>query len=156
MKTSRKPFQGILHLVLIGTATTTLNACSPSPADTRQPMSRARYASLQDCQKDWGSPQDCEAVQGGGGAAYYHGPYYSSGTGKVFHYDGRESVRAGLPTRAQAVTSETLSPREVFASKGRYADTPAHPGASAAKSSGARARSGGFGGTGRAFSSVGG
>ena len=155
MKQPRKTFQGVLHLVLIGTAATSISACSPSATDTRQPLNRARYASLQDCQKDWSDVKDCETVREGG-TTYYRSPYYSGSSGKVYHYDGRETNRMTPPTRSHGVIKDTLSPREVYATRGPYADTPAHANAGSAKSAAATARSGGFGGTGRSVLSAGG
>ncbi len=98
-------------LVLIGAAA--LAGCDDGP-DSGPPFARRdTYASLADCQKDWGRPEQCEPVAGsasqggsahvGGGSsgyARYYGPWYgdtSSSTGPRpgSHANGSMSVSRG-------------------------------------------------------------
>jgi len=65
-----------ISLFLIGTAA--LSGCGP---DTRPPMRRDVYASLEDCKADWEREKNCEpapAPAGSSGSAvhYYYGPRY--------------------------------------------------------------------------------
>lgn len=97
-------------LVLIGAAA--LAGCDDGP-DSGPPYARRdTYASLEDCQKDWGRSEQCEPVagsasQGGGtrgtgsaGFVRYYGPWYgdasaSTGPRPGSHANGSMAVSRG-------------------------------------------------------------
>jgi hypothetical protein len=93
-------------LVLIGAAA--LAGCDDA-ADGGPPFARRdTYASLEDCQKDWGRSEQCEPVagsasRGGGTSGYgvrYYGPWYgatsaSTGPRPGSHASGSMSVARG-------------------------------------------------------------
>lgn len=141
--------QGHLALVLIAAP---LAGCGPDANDTPQAVTRAQYASLEDCLHDWRSPEECSAQpaatetgasspgHGGGGVRprmVWWGPYYTRG-GTVYHYDGNVTQQAVAPTRASAFTNETLAAHQMYNRPGYIASGP-------------KGR-GGFGNTGRAAS----
>jgi hypothetical protein len=91
-------------LVLIGAAT--LAGCDDGPDGGAPFARRDAYASLADCQKDWGRPEECEPVAGsashGGGSsgARYYGPWYGAaaaggGTRPGSHAMGSVQVTRG-------------------------------------------------------------
>jgi uncharacterized protein YgiB involved in biofilm formation len=141
----KRPGQGQLRLVLLGSAAA-LAACQPStPPYSTQPeqLTRAGYTHQDDCVQDWGSSYQCEEVGGSGGARYW-GPYYSS-SGRIYGYDGVTRTLMRPPTRANVTQSFTGSEHQVYSSgQGKYA---------AAKANISR---GGFGGGGREGVSFGG
>lgn len=175
--TSRlKHRQGRLALVLIASAGS-LAGCGPDPNDAPQELRRAEYTRVEDCVQDWGSEAECEfdptALDGappvtssgggsstlssgyrsGGGGLRWLGPWFSR-AGTVYRYDGRVEALQRQPMLASALRTQTQSVNQLYAAtSGRYATTSAHPQASPAKT--ARGR-GGFGSTGRLFSSGGG
>ena len=157
----KRPGQGQLRLVLLGSAAA-LAACQPStPPYSTQPeqLTRAGYTHQDDCVQDWGSSYQCEEVGGtahsatssgggggggGSGGARYWGPYYSS-SGRIYGYDGVTRTLMRPPTRATVTQSFTGSEHQVYSSgQGKYA---------AAKANISR---GGFGGGGRGGFSFGG
>ena len=166
--------QGRLALVLIASAGS-LAGCGPDPNDTPQDLLRAEYPRVEDCVQDWGSESECEfdptaldgtasapssggstfsgQGHGGGGALRWLGPWFSR-AGTVYRYDGRVEPLQRQPLLASALRSQRQSVNQLYAAVGgRYATTSAHPQASAAKTAHGR---GGFGSTGRMFSSSGG
>lgn len=171
----RRHRQGRLALVLIASAGG-LAGCGPDPNDAPVELTRAEYTRVEDCVQDWGSEAECEfditgmdkpgaaganathgiassGWHGSGGGLRWLGPWFSR-AGTVYRYDGRVEALQHLPSHASGVSTSTRSVNQVYAAtSGRYATTSAHPQATAAKT--ARGR-GGFGGTGRLFSSGGG
>jgi uncharacterized protein YgiB involved in biofilm formation len=158
--TPRRHHRGGLQLVLISSAAALLPGCGPDPLDTPEPMSRAQYANMEDCLQDWRDESECEprrtdasGATSSGGVLRWWGPYYTR-SGQVYRYNGRvEQVPVNV-SHAQGFESRLLSPRQVYASPtGRYANVPAAPGASPAKSAqGSAVKRGGFGSIGRGFS----
>jgi hypothetical protein len=139
--------QGQLRLVLLGSAAA-LAACQPSPptySNKTEELTRAGYTHKDACAQDWGSEDQCEAAQGGGGGGVrYWGPYYSS-SGRIYGYNGVTRSLMQQPQQAVVTQSFTGSEHQVYASgQGKYA---------AAKANISR---GGFGGGGRGGFSFGG
>jgi uncharacterized protein YgiB involved in biofilm formation len=100
-----------ITLVLIGAAG--LAGCDEAPQDGAQYASRDVYASLEDCRKDWGRPEQCDPVPGsasGGGSTgvRYYGPWY-----------GDSSPRSGPRPGSRAVDSVHVS-RGGFGSSSAY------------------------------------
>ncbi len=65
-----------VRLVILGTlGATAVAGCSPE-----YPLQQARYASLEDCRRDWGydyrNCQNGDGSAGGGGRYVYYGPRY--------------------------------------------------------------------------------
>ncbi len=82
-------------LVLIGAAA--LSGCDEAPDTGPQYARRDVYASLEDCQKDWGRPEQCDPVPGSassGTGIRYVGPWY-----------GDTSARSGPRPGSRAVDS---------------------------------------------------
>ncbi|HUL91088.1 MAG TPA: hypothetical protein VLV56_01970 [Burkholderiales bacterium] len=73
-----RPRKSSLRVVLIGAAA--LTACDSGPRYTNRDI----YASAEECQKDWGRPENCEPAYrtgsgyGGGGSRVWYGPNYDS------------------------------------------------------------------------------
>jgi uncharacterized protein YgiB involved in biofilm formation len=87
-----------ITLVLVGAA---LAGCDDAPDAGAQFARRDVYASLEDCQKDWGRPEQCDPVPGsasGGGGIRYYGPWY-----------GDASARSGPRPGSRAVDSVHVS-----------------------------------------------
>jgi uncharacterized protein YgiB involved in biofilm formation len=99
-------------LVLIGTAA--LAGCDDGPDNGPAYARRDTYASLEDCQKDWGRSEQCEPAAGSvsqgssgthggsGSSGYvrYYGPWYgdaspSTGPRPGSHANGSMSVSRG-------------------------------------------------------------
>jgi uncharacterized protein YgiB involved in biofilm formation len=83
-----------ISLVLVGVAA--LAGCDEAPDAGPQYARRDVYASLDDCQKDWGRPEQCDPVPGSssGGGIRYYGPWY-----------GDTSARTGARPGSRAVDS---------------------------------------------------
>jgi hypothetical protein len=155
--------RGHLQLVLISSAGAVISGCAPDPIDTPVALSRAQYASVEDCLQDWRDESECEpqrdTTASGGGASsggarrlVWWGPYYTR-SGQVYRYNGRIEQMPVQVNNAQQVINRTMTAREVYAApSGRYFGTPPAPDASAAKTAAARSGAGGFGGTGRGLS----
>ena len=83
-------------LVLIGAAA--LGGCDDAPDAGPQYSRRDVYASLEDCQKDWGRPEQCDPVPGSASSGHagirYYGPWY-----------GDSSPRSGPRPGSRAVDS---------------------------------------------------
>jgi len=61
-----------VRLILLGSAMG-LYACD----EVRQDLKQQRYASLEECRRDWGSPADCrQSFAVSGQPTYYYGPRY--------------------------------------------------------------------------------
>ncbi|MDK2122859.1 hypothetical protein [Parachitinimonas caeni] len=104
----------LVVLTLIGSAT--LAGCSEQ-VQTKRNM----YASREDCLKEW-PPEDCREEsyrRSNGSTGYsYWGPHYTS-NGRVFHYNGRESMRYGKLSSSRAIsTSHSSVSRGGFGSIG--------------------------------------
>ena len=90
---ARKSSLGIT-LVLIGAAA--VGGCGRS--DDEPPYARRDiYASLEDCEKDWGRPENCDPVPGSasGGHTFirYYGPWYGdSGSGPTGARPGSHAI----------------------------------------------------------------
>lgn len=153
----RRHRQGLLRLVLIGSASAGLAGCSDEPDAPPEQLFRPMYASAKDCEDDWGSGEACEPANpspgGGTHTGHWWGPYYSAN--RVYHYDGRVTPLARPPTRAGGTSQVFGSPTDLwrgrFTSPGsRYLTTPRHASASPVRIAASR---GGFGSTGsRSFS----
>ena len=155
--------RGRLQLVLISSAGAVLSGCAPDPIDTPVALSRAQYASVEDCLQDWRDESECEpqrdtatSSSGGTGAGsarrlVWWGPYYTR-SGQVYRYNGRIEQVPVQVNHAQQVVDRTMSAREVYAApSGRYFGTPPAPEASPAKTA-TRSGAGGFGNIGRGLS----
>jgi hypothetical protein len=157
----KRPGQGQLRLVLLGSAAA-LAACQPStPPYSTQPeqLTRAGYTTREACAREWGGDDQCEEAggyvnsatssgggggSGGSGGARYWGPYYSS-SGRIYGYDGVTRPLMRPPSQATATQSFTGSEHQVYSSgQGKYATAKAN------------ISRGGFGGGGRGGFSFGG
>lgn len=161
----RRHRRGGLQLVLISSAGAVLTGCAPDPIDTPVALSRAQYASVEDCLQDWRDESECEpqrdgassgsgssAGSGGARRLVWWGPYYTR-SGQVYRYNGRIEQVPLQVNHAQQVVERTMSAREVYAApSGRYFGTPPAPDASPAKAAAARSGAGGFGNIGRGLS----
>lgn len=101
-----------IHMFLLGTAALGLTACDDSYNE--QAFDSNRYASKQECQKEWGDDdRACQAHTGGG----YFGPryFYNHSTGAAYatYSDG---TRAPVPTSAFSAGKSISSGKASFAS----------------------------------------
>lgn len=131
-----------ITLVLAGSAT--LAGCG-SPVEQRD-----AYASKQDCLKDWQSAELCEPVRDNRYASSYHygPPYYAGGSWSLF---GRDRINPS----PNAMEATRLSPGSVASSpKAALASRMGLSSGASRSTSGSTSR-GGFGSTGRSFSSSG-
>lgn len=118
-----------VSLLLLGSAATLAGCSSGTPVDLRQ----QRYASREDCLRDWNSERDCQSAGTGGygyGAGYgaYFGPRYywdpSRRQPVVVEPDGSERAAPGArvaengSTRGQTVSAGRVT-RGGFGSMGR-------------------------------------
>jgi uncharacterized protein YgiB involved in biofilm formation len=102
-----------ITLVLIGAAA--LSGCDEAPDAGPQYSRRDVYASLEDCQKDWGRPEQCDPVPGSASGAgghtglRYYGPWY-----------GDTSARSGPRPGSRAVDSVHVQRRGFGKSASSY------------------------------------
>jgi len=137
---ARRRRSSAITLVLAGSAT--LVGCD-APVEQRD-----AYASVADCVKDWNDAAQCQPVSDGRFSRYYYGPPYFGASLP----DGRPrpSPHAMDAVRLSSAASGTASSRSWFRSSSSSSSV------SRSSSSGSSSTSrGGFGSTGRSFSSSG-
>jgi uncharacterized protein YgiB involved in biofilm formation len=88
-------------LVLAGAAA--LAGCEQAPDPEAQTAQRDVYASLEDCQRDWGRPEQCDPVAGSGSGGsrsglLYYGPWY-----------GHSGAASGPRPGSRAIDSVSVS-----------------------------------------------
>ena len=97
-----------VRLVLLGSALG-LHACDSAP----QTIQQQRYASQEDCKKDWGDSGDCRSAPplGSGGHAYYYGPRYywdgDAGKPRVVNDDGTTRLASSRVGASGSSAGET-------------------------------------------------
>ena len=142
VKGTRRKRSAAITLVLAGS---TLAGCS-GPAEQRD-----AYASLNDCVKDWQNPAQCQPVRDGRYSSnYYYGPpYYGASL-----TDGRPRPSPNAMD-AVRVGSTSSASRSWFSSGSSSSFRSTSSGSSTRTSSSSSSSSsrGGFGSTGRSFSS---
>ena len=113
---SKVPITFAVAVVIASTS-----ACGPAydyTDDTPRVMSRAQYASVAECTRDWGRENECELKQQPGASRpTVFGPFYSGS-----HYYSASGEARAVPSQIHSsqIVSQQATPSSVYSS-GKYA-----------------------------------
>ncbi len=148
-----RPMLLLIGVCALATGAAVIGSCSSDGDDDAVTVRRASYASQADCEADWNSPDDCEAVpldrlysssladtasgdgggtsSGGGGGGGYHGGYHGGPIARWYGPYYTESGTVYHPDGTQTrrdMSSGAPRPLGVYDSSGQMARMGQAPG----------------------------